>query len=38
MKGCTLLDASRMKYKELVVCFNVILFYIEVLVVKRILI
>jgi hypothetical protein len=31
-------DARKMKYRNLVVCFNVILFYVEVSVVKGVLI
>jgi hypothetical protein len=38
LKGCTPPDARRMKYGDLVVCFNVILFYGEVSVVKGVLI
>ena len=38
LKGCTPPDARKMKYRDLVVCFNVILFYVEVSVVKWILI
>jgi hypothetical protein len=32
--GCTTLDARKRKFRDLVVCFNVILFYVEVSVVK----
>jgi hypothetical protein len=31
-------DARKMKYRDLVVCFNVILFYVEVSAVKEVLI
>ena len=38
LKECTPPDARNLKYRDLAVCFNVILFYVEVLVVKRVLI
>ena len=38
LKECTPPDARNMKYRDLVVCFNVILFYVEVSVVKGVLI
>jgi hypothetical protein len=38
LKGCTPTDAGKMKYRDLVVCFNVILFYVEVSAVKWVLI
>jgi hypothetical protein len=38
LKGCMPLDARKTKYRDLVVCFNVMLFYVEVSVVKGVLI
>ena len=38
LKGCTPPDARKMKYRDLVVCFNVILFHVDVSVVKGVLI
>jgi hypothetical protein len=38
LKGCTPPDVRKIKYRDLVVCFNVILFYDEVSVVKGVLI
>jgi hypothetical protein len=38
LKGCTSSDVRKTKYRDLVVCFNVILFYVKVSVVKGVLI
>jgi hypothetical protein len=38
LKGCTSADAGKMKYRDLAVFFNVILFYAEVSAVKGVLI
>ena len=38
LKGCMPPDARKMKYRDLVVCFNIILFYVEVTIVKGVLI
>ena len=38
LKGCTPPDARKIKYRDLVMCFNVILFYVVVSVVKEVLI
>jgi len=37
LKQWTSLDARKMKYRDLVACFNAILFYVQVSVVKEVL-